>query len=264
MMRGVSDMPNPSEPGAGTPSGRAAGDVPPLPATPDRPPASVTGPPGPPAPDRPAQRRPLAGPDAGLSPTPPVPPVTRTAWGARLTVLLLAALGGVAGYLAATRFLPQWWARQIGDVSDGTVSAGVAAGLVCGVVFTLVPLLVLRGTVRRGATWTARLVILVLAVLLAVPNLITLGIELGTNSAAQAARDTFDREAPGFRGATLAGAVVGVLLAVSLWWLLWFLRRRRRQIAGLKTRLAEHEAASAPDRPGKDGEPRDERRDVRE
>jgi hypothetical protein len=235
MMRGVSDAPTsgrpddePGPPGDGLP-----------PLTPSQPPPSVTQPPAPPS--GPAAR-PLASP-GGLSPVPPGPPPPRTAWGARLFVFVIGALAGIGGYFAATRLLPRWWAGQISQIADQSFTKGITAGLVCGLVFTLLPLLVLRSSLRRGASWSARFVLLVLAVLVAVPNLITLFVVASSNDSVRIASDVFDRQAPGFRGATLAGAVVGAALAVAWWWLRFVLRRRKTQVADLRAALAEKEAA---------------------
>lgn len=236
MMRGVSDAPTPGRPAdePGPPGDAALPPLTPAPAPPSvaQPPSQSAQPPV----------RPLAGP-GGLSATPPGPPPPRTAWGTRLFVLVLGALAGIGGYLAATQFLPRWWAHRIGAVSDGAFSTAVTAGLLCGVVFTLLPLLALRRVLRRGTAWSLRFLLLVLAFLLAVPNLMTLFVVVGSNSAAHAAERTFDVDAPGFRGATLAGAVVGAVLAVAWWWLRFVLRRRRTQVADLRAALAQKEAA---------------------
>lgn len=237
MMRPVDDAQPPADPPADPPARPA---VPPLPPPAPSPSPAPPSPPTSPSPTvRPpaAPVRPPASP--GLSPVPPVAPPPRSAWGARLAVLALAAVAGVLGWVAATRFLPTWWARQIGDIADGSLTAGIAAGVTCGVVFTLLPLLVLRGTVRRGATWTVRFVYLVLGFLLAVPNLITLGVVAGSGSSAADARQILDVDGQGFRGATLFGVAVGALLAVGLWVMLWRGRRRDRQLADLKARLAD-------------------------
>lgn len=250
-MRGVSDAQTPAQP-ADRPEEPRPEPVTPVDPVPATPPGSLGGPPAPPGPSSsggPAVPRPAAG-TGGLSPTPPVPPPPRTAWGARLAVVGIGAVAGVLGWLAATRFLPEWWAHQIGDVADGSLTAGVAAGLACGVAFTLMPLLVLRGTFRRGITWSARFVYFVLAALLAVPNLITLGIVLGSGSSAVDARRILDVEGQGFRGATLFGVVVGALLAVGLWAMLWRGKRRTREIAALRSKLAE---TRTPEVEGRDG-----------
>ena len=51
-----------------------------------------------------------------------------------------------------------------------------------------------------------------LAVILALPNLMTLGIVLGRGNAAHAGDRILDVEAPAFRGGTLAGALLAGLL----------------------------------------------------
>lgn len=63
----------------------------------------------------------------------------------------------------------------------------------------------------------------VLALITAIPNLLTLTVVLGTSNAAHAGQRTLDTSAPGFRGATLLGA----LIALALFALLVFLRTRR-------------------------------------
>lgn len=252
MMRGVSDAPTPSGPAAGEPEPT----VPLLPLSSE---PTVVLPTGPAAAGTVPLPQPLLGGPApaggpgggsaggsaggGLAPVPPAPPSPRPEWGARFIVLGIGAVAGIAGYLAATRFLPRWWAHRVGAMADGSFTAGVSTGLVCGLLFTLLPLLVLRGVARRSATWPTRFLLVVLAFLLAVPNLITLFVVLGTNAAAHAAERTFDVAAPGFRGATLVGALVGAVSAIGIWYLAWFLRRRRRQVEELRARLADREAA---------------------
>ena len=147
--------------------------------------------------------------------------------------------------LIAAAFLPRWWAHRIGGVADGSFTAGIAAGLACGVAFTALPLAALRGVLRRHRSWTARFAFLLLAGLLAAPNLITLGIVVGTSKAAHAGERTMDVDAPGFRGATLVGAVLGTLLTLLLWSLLAGRRRRMREIARLKDELRQQAEPSA-------------------
>jgi hypothetical protein len=52
---------------------------------------------------------------------------------------------------------------------------------------TAIPLLVARQAMRRRFTWPVKIGIVVLALLLATPNLITLGIVFGSGNAAHAA-----------------------------------------------------------------------------
>jgi hypothetical protein len=147
--------------------------------------------------------------------------------------------------LIGAAVLPRWWAHRIGNVSDGSITAGIAAGLACGVVFTALPVLALRGVVRRHRSWTARFAFLLLAGLLAAPNLLTLGIVVGSGNAAHAGERTMDVDAPGFRGATLAGAIVGVLLVAVYWVLMAGRRRRKRQLEELRAELRKRDQPAA-------------------
>jgi hypothetical protein len=53
-------------------------------------------------------------------------------------------------------------------------------------------------------------VAVVIALILAIPNVMTLGIVLGTGNAAHAGERTLDVNAPAFRGASLAGALIAL------------------------------------------------------
>ena len=66
--------------------------------------------------------------------------------------------------------------------------------------------------------------------LLASPNLLTLGIVIGSGKAAHAGERTLDVDAPGFRGARLAGAIVAVLTLVAVEYLLVSRRWSRRKL----------------------------------
>lgn len=170
-------------------------------------------------------------------------------WAARLlwsavAVLLVAALVVLAG---AT--LPRWWAERIADRVQDSTSSGVAWGLFYGFGFTLVPLLALLLVGRR---WGARaaLAMVVLALLAATPNWLTLAVVLGTNEAATDGSALMDADAPGFRGATAVGALVAVLLVLVAFALLGSARRRRRQVHELRAELARRDERPGPERPG--------------
>lgn len=124
--------------------------------------------------------------------------------GAGLVVVVLA-------WLFATRILPRWWAQRAGDLADGKTSMGAFTGLVIGFLFTVVPLFVARFALRRGRAWKRRALIVAAALVLAAPNLTTLGIVVGTGSGAHAGERTLDVEAPGFRAGTLIGAVLAAV-----------------------------------------------------
>ncbi len=156
--------------------------------------------------------------------------------------LVLIALAYVAFSLSAA-YYPREWARRIGDQVGGDMSAGILWGLFYGFVFTLVPLLVIA-QIRRGfLSWTWRIIVLVVAVLLAVPNWLTLAVVFGTNKAAHAGERIFDVDAPGFRTATAIGAIVGGVVALILVGASMRLARRRRQVKDLKGQLSEREQA---------------------
>ena len=137
-------------------------------------------------------------------------------------VILLVVLAGA--------FLPRWWSHRVGDRVDDSTTKGILLGLVLGFVFTLFPLLVAFG-VRRIRSLRGRVVVVLVAALLAAPNLLTLGIVVGAGSGAHAGDRTLDVEAPGFRGASLVGALVAAALVAWPWWALRSRRRRRRASA---------------------------------
>ncbi|MBF6127358.1 permease [Nocardia brasiliensis] len=155
-------------------------------------------------------------------------PAWRTwlAGGLALLVLLFVA------YFILSAFIPRWWAQRIAEMVNGSFAKGIGWGLVYGGVCTLVPLLLLlfAGRVwrRRAGRFLAGAAV-VIAALVAIPNLMTLTIVLGGSNAAHAGQRILDVDAPAFRGATLVGAIVAAViwlavlaLTVSRWW-----RRRR-------------------------------------
>jgi hypothetical protein len=134
-----------------------------------------------------------------------------------------AVLVGIA--LLGAAFLPRWWAQRVGDQVQGSITAGTLVGLLYGFVFTLGPLTLLWAAFRLFGSWKVRLGALVVAALLAAPNLLTLGIVLGTGSGAHAGDRILDVEAPGFRGATLIGALAAAAAIGAVWYLLASRRR---------------------------------------
>jgi len=157
-------------------------------------------------------------------------------------VLVLIALAYVA-YAVSAAFFPRWWAQRVADQVDGRLSAGTLWGLFYGFVFTFVPLLVLAQMRRRFLNWTWRFIVLAIAVLLAVPNWLTLAVVAGNSKAAHAGERIFDVDAPGFRVATAFGAVGGAAVALLLVALSMRLSRRRHQVKDLKGKLSEREQA---------------------
>jgi Na+/proline symporter len=159
-------------------------------------------------------------------------------------VTVLIALGiAVLVLFAAGAFLPRWWSHRIGNQADGSFTNGIGLGLFYGFALTLVALVLLVVGLRRIHSWKGRLILLGVAVLIASPNLITLGIVLGPGGGAHAGERTLDVEAPGFRASSLIGAIVAVLLVLATWLLLRSRRHAKEESAWLR---AERDEARAP------------------
>ncbi len=158
-----------------------------------------------------------------------------------IVVLLIGA-----GFLGAA-FVPRWWSHRVGDQVQGSIGAGVAVGLFYGFVFTLLPLAVLRFAFDKRRPWMVWGILFALAIVLAVPNLLTLGIVLGTNNAAHAGERTLDVEAPAFRTSVLFGAILAVLAFALLQYLLVARSRSRREVTRLRRELKAREEESPPE-----------------
>jgi hypothetical protein len=169
-------------------------------------------------------------PDAGAE----RPPADRRSLRTRIIVWVVLAMVLVALAGLAASAVPRWWAQQMGSLSNGGLARSTWWGLAFGLVFTLLPTVVIAKTVRRWKGWKAPLVWLVVGVVLAAPNLFTLWIVVGTSRAAHAAERTLDVDAPYFAAATAWGALAGLLLGIGaeLLWRSW--RRRGKQLKQLK------------------------------
>ena len=146
----------------------------------------------------------------------------------------------VVGYFVGAAFLPRWWARQVGGWVHDSFTRGLLFGLAFGLIFTLIPLVVAGlAFVRRSNRVTSKLTtqgraaILVVAVLLATPNLLTLGISTGSGAGAHAGSRILDDRAPFFQGASVIGAVAAVVIYLLAIW---------QYRAGRKVRTAKRSA----------------------
>lgn len=193
----------------------------------------------PPAPEPPARPDEQAEPTESAEPAAPAkkrwPPDWNKA-GKRTLIWLGIGVAVVALYLILASFLPRWWAQRMGDLVGGSFALGVWWGLFLGALFTAIPIMIAWLTLRREMPWKLRLIIIGVAVLLAAPNLLTLSVVAGGRAAAHAGERILDVEAPAFRGATLAGALIGAAIAVGLMLLLTAYRRRGRKIKELETK----------------------------
>jgi hypothetical protein len=151
-------------------------------------------------------------------------------------VIMFAILGAllIIVFFILAAFLPRWWAERIGELSDRGFARGITWGLFFGGVCTLVPLLQVLVAVivrhKRGGRIIAGIAA-VSALLFALPNLMTLSVVFGGNSAAHAGERIMDVEAPGFRGASLVGAIIVIPVFVGVVVLAIRYRRRGHQLA---------------------------------
>lgn len=157
---------------------------------------------------------------------------------ARRALLLVGILAGiVVAYFIAAATVPRWWAQRIADQVDGSIAAGTGIGLFYGFVFTFVPLLVLSFALHRGRSWRLRGWLAGAAILLALPNLMTLGIVLGTGSASHAGERILDVEGPNFRAFTLVGAIAGAAAVIGVRYLMTSRRRAKGRASELGDEL---------------------------
>lgn len=162
----------------------------------------------------------------------------RIDWRRRLVVAGVVVVALVLAWLVVAATVPRWWAQRIGDQVGGSITHGVLVGLFYGFVFTLVPLAVLglvlwwRPSAKVVALGTG------VAVLLALPNLMTLGIVVGTGNAAHAGDRILDVEAPAFRGASLAGALLAAALLGGVAYLVVSRGRARAEARRARARAA--------------------------
>ena len=93
---------------------------------------------------------------------------------------------------------------------------------------------------RRYRSWKVTALWLLLAAILAAPNLMTLGVTIGGGSASHAGQRTMDVLAPMFRGATLVGALLAIVVFVTV--VVVFRRQLRRAEAEVEAEMAARAA----------------------
>jgi MFS family permease len=173
----------------------------------------------------------------------------RSTWAKRALIVIVAVIALIGLGLLGAAFLPRWWSHRVADQANGSFTGGILLGIFYGFVFTILPLAMLRFTFRKrrpSKTWAWMFCV---AVLLATPNLLTLGIVFGSGKGAHAGERTLDVDAPGFRGASLGGAIAAVI-AFVLWEYLRYSRRHARfEVRRLKEELKEAKEHPPPPAP---------------
>ncbi len=139
-----------------------------------------------------------------------------------------AIIGAVClvGALIAAAVIPRWWAQRLGDVADGSITVGSLLGIAMGLLGTIIPVWLVSSAIRNRNSERSALWYVIPAAVLAIPMLATLWIALGAGNGAEAGRDTLNVEAPGVRGGTYVGALVGLALAITL---IFKLRAKRKE-----------------------------------
>ena len=151
-------------------------------------------------------------------------------WLRRTVFAIFAAVALIGLAFLAAAFLPRWWSHRVANQVNGSMSVGIILGLFYGFVFTVLPLLTAWRAFRKRRPWKVWAGLTGLAIVLAGPNLLTLGIVIGSGHGAHAGQRTLDVDAPGFRGATLAGAIIGALVIAAIEYLLIARRWDRRKL----------------------------------
>ena len=109
------------------------------------------------------------------------PPASRedSRHGPRPVTVLVVILLALVVLLAGSAFLPRWWSHRIADQASGDFTNGIGLGLFYGFTFTALALIVLWLGLRKITSWKGRLIVLGVALLIASPNILTLGIVIG-------------------------------------------------------------------------------------
>jgi uncharacterized membrane protein (DUF485 family) len=172
------------------------------------------------------------------------PDISPARWVKRIVLALVLLAVAYVVFRISAAFFPRWWAHRIGDQVGDSVTRGTLWGLFYGFVFSFIPLLLLF-QVRRGFfSWTWRIVVAIVALLLAVPNWLTLAVVAGNSKASHAGERIFDVEAPGFRAGTLGGVVVGALLAMIVTGTNMRMKHRKNEVRRLRGERDELRRAS--------------------
>lgn len=156
-----------------------------------------------------------------------------------IAVIVIAALA--IAYFIGAAVVPRWWAQRVGNVIDGSLVAGNMFGFAIGFAFTLLPIFVLSLGWKFKKNVKRAIVFVVGALVVAAPNLMTLGIVIGSGNAAHAGERILDVDGPGFRGGSLIGGIAAVFVGAALVWLVGSRRRNKNKAAELKAELGSKE-----------------------
>lgn len=185
-------------------------------------------------------------------------PAKTPPWLFRIIAAAVAAVVLVVGYLVASVTAPMPWAEAVVGQLGGEPANSVPLGMLYGFTFTFFPLLLAWQCRRRRLGKGVRIALAAAAVLLTIPNLLTLGVMYGGSQSAVEARALWLAGANWFGTWSqifmLLGAVCAIagIVAVRTW------LRRGREVRGLKAAqklVRAHAAASKHAKPSKATKP---------
>lgn len=154
-----------------------------------------------------------------------------------ITVIMLAVGAALFYFLQAT--LPRMWSQSVAKQVQGGLIRGSLLGLFYGFVFTFIPLLVLfqaRRPIFRSTV--SKVVVVLVALLIAAPNWLTLMVVLSRSGAALAGQQTMNVTAPGFRWGTAIGAILAGLVALFIFFTGLLASARERKLEEQRMELA--------------------------
>ncbi|MFJ6419251.1 hypothetical protein [Paeniglutamicibacter sp. NPDC091659] len=187
----------------------------------------------------------IPAPTAAAELRPQSPTATKPRWGLRIGLGAAGLALLAAAFLLIRLFLPVWWATRIANQTQGSLSGGLLLGLTYGFAFTFVPLVIAWQARYKKISWPWKWAIIGVAVLAALPNLLTLGIYLNSSGAAQKARLMIDTSAIWFPSWSIGGAAAGALLfaGIATFWHMW--RSRGRKLKSLRREVQSRAAAGS-------------------
>ena len=158
--------------------------------------------------------------------------------------MVVAILVLVIAYFALAAVLPVWWANVIRNQVQGNLGVGILVGMFYGFVFTFVPLLVAWQATHKAMKWPWKIALILLAVVLATPNLLTAAIMISNSTAAHNGQRILGTEATWFPLWTQISAVAAVAIFVVglILWTNW--RQRGKKVKASKKADAERSVAS--------------------
>ncbi|WP_051388750.1 hypothetical protein [Arthrobacter sp. 35W] len=174
----------------------------------------------------------------------------------RRTILVAVLVAIAAAILSIGAVVaPVWWADTIGNQVQGNLGAGILVGMFYGFVFSLLPVVVGWQAHYKGMNKWVRISILVAAVLLATPNLLTLAVLNGTSKSAHDAQRILSVEANWFGIWSVWFMVLGVLAGVVALQAGRIWRRRGEKVRAYKAvEAAKRKVEEAEAREARDAE----------